>query len=75
MDTTLRLERIEMKPRFGLVLENAIEQGVAMGIRRAFKHDDNPSHDAIQSAVENDVMLCLHEWFVITRDDDEDKTQ
>lgn len=52
----------KVKPKFNAytILERAVDQGAAYGYRRAYKHTDSPSEEAIiQSIVEN-VMneLC-----------------
>jgi hypothetical protein len=52
-----------MKPKFYPVLEMCIENGVSLGLRRAFKHDDNPSEEAIQAAVVTAVMNEIYDWF------------
>lgn len=41
------------------LLRDAVENGVAMGVRRAHKHTENPSQDAIIESVENEVMLAI----------------
>lgn len=53
-----------MKPKFHLILEHAIELGVISGVRRAYKHSDNPypSQDQID-AITQGVWDSIHEWF------------
>ena len=46
------------------VLFMAVEQGVASGVRRAYKHTDSewPTDDQ-QAAIVNGVMDAICEWF------------
>lgn len=53
-----------MKPKFYPILTDCIERGVQFGLNRAYKHDDNPPRDVIAQAVENEIMIQLHEYFV-----------
>lgn len=41
------------------VLDRAVEEGLAYGWRRAHKHVDNPSEDAIREAMQNAVMDAI----------------
>ena len=52
-----------MKPKFRVILEQAIEEGVRMGYRRAFKHVENPSEGAIIEHIEEQVMSSIYEYF------------
>lgn len=58
-----------MKPKFREVLDLAIEQGVAQGLRRAWKHrSDGPTEEVlgqIKEQVYDAVMDSLYEWFDI----------
>ena len=58
-----------MKPKTRVILEMAIEQGVARGYRRAFKHVENPTEHAIIEQIEDNVMSQIYEYFTF---DDED---
>lgn len=60
-----------MKPKFRVILEQAIEEGVARGYRRAFKHNDSPSEDAILHSIEDCVMGSLYEYFDFDEHDNE----
>lgn len=41
------------------IISRAVEEGIAYGVRRAFKHrDDSPSDDAIRS-IENEVRRAV----------------
>ena len=52
-----------MKARSYDILSRAIEEGVARGIRRAFKHTDSPSREFIMECVEHTVMNDICEVF------------
>jgi hypothetical protein len=54
------------------VLVLAVETGVALGVRRAHKHDSKPSDEAIIAAVERAVIDEICEWFKF--DQEEGKT-
>ena len=36
-----------MKPKFRVILEQALEEGIRRGYRRAYKHNENPSEEII----------------------------
>lgn len=52
-----------MKPNTYVILERAVEEGARLGYRRAFKHIENPSEEAIVEAIVNGVMLSVSEVF------------
>jgi hypothetical protein len=52
-----------MIPKFRLVLEEAIEQGVAYGYRRAYKHNENPNESSIIQSIYTEVMNSIDEFF------------
>lgn len=57
-----------MTPRFHEVLDMAIEQGVASGINRYYKHRDDPrpaDEEALREAVVMGLKSALHEWFYL----------
>lgn len=45
------------------ILEECIEKGVTSGYRRAHKHNDNPSFEAINDAIVASIMLNIDETF------------
>jgi hypothetical protein len=45
------------------VLVDCVERGVAMGMNRAYKHSDTPSHDHINSQIVNAVLVEISEYF------------
>ena len=52
-----------MKPKFHVILSQAIEEGVKRGYRRAYKHNENPSEEVICETIEDCVMSSLYEYF------------
>jgi hypothetical protein len=52
-----------MTPDAYKVMTMAVETGVALGVRRAYKHDAKPSDEAIIAAVERAVIDEMCEWF------------
>lgn len=47
------------------ILEECIQNGVAGGYRRAYKHNDTPSIEAITDAIIASTMLNIDEAFEI----------
>ena len=43
------------------VVRRAVEEGATFGLRRAHKHTDEPSEDAVVEAVTAAVMVALDE--------------
>lgn len=60
-----------MKPRFHVILATCIELGVEVGIRRAFKHKDDPSHAEMVTAIERAIWEQLDEWFTFPEDNND----
>jgi len=52
-----------MKPKFRVILEQAIEEGVRRGYSRAFKHVETPTEGAIIESIEEQVMSSLYDYF------------
>lgn len=52
-----------MKPKEYLVLQMCIENGLAFGLNRAYKHTDEPTKDQILDAIEQALMEEIHQWF------------
>jgi archaeosine-15-forming tRNA-guanine transglycosylase len=52
-----------MKPKFRVILDQALEEGVRRGYRRAFKHVENPTEESICEHIEECVMSSLYEYF------------
>lgn len=45
------------------LLSRCIEEGIERGIRRAHKHNDNPSENTLVIEIQNAIELELFEWF------------
>jgi hypothetical protein len=58
-----------MKPKFRVILEMAIEEGVKQGWHRAHKHVENPSEESIKEKIEDAVMSAIYEYFTFDEDD------
>jgi hypothetical protein len=58
-----------MKPKFRVILENAIEEGVRCGYYRAHKHFANPPEEDIISTIEDAVMSSITEYFTFEDSD------
>ena len=52
-----------MKPKFRLIVEMAIDEGVSTGYYRAYKHVENPSPEAIIENIQDAVMSKFYEYF------------
>ncbi len=52
-----------MKPKFRVILEQAIEEGVRYGYRRAHKHVEHPTEESICEHIEKQVMSSIYEYF------------
>ena len=59
-----------MKPKFRVILDQAISEGVLRGYRRAHKHIENPTEGAIIDSVVEQVMNSLDEWFDFEEEND-----
>ena len=59
-----------MKPKFRVILEQAIEEGVRRGYHRAHKHVENPTEGAIIEQIEDAVMSQIYEYFEFSDTDD-----
>ncbi len=52
-----------MKPKFQVILEQAIDEGVQRGYYRAHKHNDAPQPEHIIETIQECVMSSLYEYF------------
>jgi hypothetical protein len=52
-------------PKTYELLYRCLEDGIAMGYTRAFKHDSRPSEDTIKEHIHREVMNEINEWFSI----------
>ena len=55
-----------MTPNYYKIISDCLETGCRRGVARAFKHDDDPTYDKIESDVYDAIMLELHERFYFT---------
>ena len=58
-----------MKPKFRVILEQAIEEGVRRGYSRAHKHVEKPTEGAIIEHIEDAVMSQIYEYFTFEEED------
>ena len=58
-----------MRPKFRIILEQAIEEGIKRGYHRAHKHNENPTETSICENIEDAVMGSLYEYFDFDDDD------
>ena len=59
-----------MKPKFRVILDQAINEGVRLGYRRAFKHNENPIEEVIIETIEDNVMAKMYEYFTFPNEED-----
>ena len=52
-----------MKPKMYELLRMCVENGVTLGVNRAFKHTDTPNVEHIISSVDTALMNEIHDWF------------
>jgi len=52
-----------MKPKFRVILEQAIEEGVRRGYRQAYKYVDNPTEESLKTHIEEAVMSAMYDYF------------
>ena len=52
-----------MTPKFLQLLETCITDGVILGHKRAYKHNDAPSESDINQSIVNEVLNQINEWF------------
>ena len=57
------VEKALMKPDTYKILQMAIEDGVTLGVRRAFKYVEQPDEEALIETVQQEVMNQVCEWF------------
>lgn len=59
-----------MRPKTAPVLVECIETGLDLGWARAFKHDDNPSPDAIKHRLADAIWSEICERFYLDEEAD-----
>lgn len=52
-----------MRPKFRLILEQAIDEGVRAGYYRSHKHVEDPSPEVIIETIQEHVMSKFYEYF------------
>ncbi len=52
-----------MTPDTYKLLQRCVEDGIELGINRAYKHTATPDQESIAAAVEQAVMTEICEWF------------
>ena len=52
-----------MKPDTYKLIEKCIEDGVAYGLHRAYKHTDKPTAEQVQEKIRQAIMNEICEWF------------
>jgi hypothetical protein len=57
-----------MKPKIYTILSQAVEEGVRRGYRRAFKHVEAPTEEAIMDAIDLAVMSSILGYFTFDFD-------
>lgn len=60
-----------MKPKIYTILSQAVEEGVKRGYRRAFKHVESPSEEAVIDSIDSAVMASILEYFTFDSEFDD----
>ena len=53
----------DMKAKEYILIERCVEDGIARGMYRAYKHNDSPTEEQIKTEIQNEVMNEISEWF------------
>ena len=59
----MRSETNAMRPKTRLIIEECVERGALLGIRRAHKHIDSPSEDGQVEAITRAIMEEIYTYF------------
>jgi hypothetical protein len=59
-----------MTPDAYKIIHMAVEDGVAIGVRRAFKYTDTPTEDQMIETIRQEVMNQICEWFKFAESSD-----
>lgn len=51
-----------MKANYYKLIENAVSEGVAFGLHRAFKHTECPTEDDLSMNLEREIMTAICEY-------------
>lgn len=52
-----------MTPKFMAVLEMCLENGIKLGLNRAYKHDDDPPREVMENVILEAIKDEIYEWF------------
>lgn len=52
-----------MKPKYRVLIEMAIEEGVKRGYRLAHKYNESPTEEQIIERISDTVMAQMYEYF------------
>lgn len=55
-----------LKPKFDIILQQALMEGISRGYTRAYKHDDDPTDETVVDHIYGEVMNSLYEYFDFT---------
>ena len=58
-----------MRPKFRVILEQAINEGIRRGYSRAYKHNENPTETSICENIEDAIMGSIYEYFDFDEND------
>jgi hypothetical protein len=58
-----------MKPKLYVILEQAVEEGVARGYHKSHKHVENPTREALIENITDYVMSSINEYFTFDEND------
>lgn len=53
-----------MKPRFDVILEQALNEGIERGWSRAHKHDQSPQESWIKETIHDCIMESFYQYFI-----------
>lgn len=53
-----------MKPRFDVILEQALTEGIARGWERAHKHHEDPQESWIKDTMHDCIMESFYQYFI-----------
>ena len=57
-----------MRPKFRILLEMAIDEGVRTGFYRSRKHVEDPSPEAVIESIQEHVLSKMYEYFIFEDD-------
>lgn len=52
-----------MRPDSYKLLEQCVQTGIALGLHRALKHNDNPTAEDYETKIHAAIMEQIAEWF------------